>query len=383
VAEPQPPVQIDNQLYTQEPSGYFRCSVDLPGEPGHTVFFRGTICSSGRLFPVYRLSHLHCTGLVCIPSSIEIIQPWQRIFSDEPKGVTAVAFEYNSKVRELDPSSFRGTGIRFLCLPASLESFTGRYPPFPTSLLALAFDRGCRLRRIDQALVFDPTILHICLPASLQYIDTLQLFRVEWRSARLPSLPFWTVEAGSRHFVMVGSTLMNFARTSVVHSFDRNGVGAFDSKVQELCPRAFESHRMATFNCPASSSLRFIRTLAFRHCDSLTSITIAASVELIEELAFDDCRGLRDVRIAAGSRLEQIEKDAFRSCNRLEAVDVPAATKVRARFELVATVVGEDASKRIRVRFITREETTHRFPFGKPAVLNWSEKLIPPKFPTF
>ena len=48
-----------------------------------------------------------------------------------------------------------------------------------------------------------------------------------------------------------------------------------------------------------------VEKMAFSHCDSLTTITIPASVVEIGMLVFRDCKNLKDVRVAPSSYAEQ------------------------------------------------------------------------------
>ena len=66
-----------------------------------------------------------------------------------------------------------------------------------------------------------------------------------------------------------------------------------------------------------------IAEYAFDGCESLTSISIPASVTEIESCAFRGCTSLKEVRFAENSQLEIIWEAAFSSCQSLESFTVP------------------------------------------------------------
>jgi hypothetical protein len=262
----------------------------------------------------------------------------------------AIAFEWGSRLREIDPASFYDTDARSLCVPASLEFFTGSR--FPNCMLHLTFEPGSRLRRIDRPIISDRAPSLVCLPASLEYIDPSAFF-----TSTIASIcgggPTYQVAPGNTHFAMVGAALMNFARTSVIRHFDPDAAGTIDLSVEELGPSAFACHAFRSFLFPEPSRLRVIGREAFNSCLYVSAITIPSAVQVIGEYAFSCCFSLQEVRIASRSQLRLIENRAFFRCMQLGAVDVPSSATISDLFERVADVFDQDGSKRIRVRFVT------------------------------
>jgi hypothetical protein len=349
--EPHPPIEIEHQLYIQEHIAYFSCSVDQEGPSDLPICIRGRVSYSGELFPVCTLSYLRCSGVVCIPSCIELIQPpdldpWARA-----NGFTAIAFEWGSQLREMAPGSFTETRIRSICVPASVASFAGDRP-FPASVELVTFERGCQLRRIERQLFECWQEVQVCLPASLEYVNGSEFFRPLWIGAHWFA-PF-SLEPGNRHLVLVDRTIMNFARTLVIRHFGQESVSTLDPLVEELCPSSFACTAIATLNFPEPSRVRVIGAGAFADCTFLGSITIPSTVHVIGVDAFVNCVMLQEVRIAAGSQLRLIEREAFWYCSFLQPVDVPSATTIEGRFEVFAEIPDVDGSPWRRVRFQTR-----------------------------
>jgi hypothetical protein len=344
--------QVENQSYTRHESGYFSCSVYEKDESDHPAFFRGSIYLSGQAFPVFSLSAIWCTGLVCIPSSIEHMEPWLPDVR-KPYGFIAVAFESRSLLLEMDLPFLINSHARSICVPASVQSLAGHRAPRGSSLELLTFEFGSQLRGLDRQIFASGTAPDVIFPASLECIHGLTFFVSKAHSNGHD--PIYGVEAGNLHFVVVNSTLMNFARTAVVRSFDPVSVVSIDSMVEELRARCFAWHRMTDFHFAEPSRLVAIRSQAFTGCDCLTSITIPSSVTTIEGRAFAYCSALRDVWIATKSQLEYIGKEAFWEVHWLfRPVDVPSSTRIEGTFEIEAQVFDVDGSRRKRVRFRTR-----------------------------
>ena len=74
-----------------------------------------------------------------------------------------------------------------------------------------------------------------------------------------------------------------------------------------------------------STGLSSIGDSAFRDCDGLASVEIPASVTSIGEGAFVGCSGLTIVTFGEDSQLESIGNDAFGGCDGLASVEMPAA----------------------------------------------------------
>jgi hypothetical protein len=243
----------------------------------------------------------------------------------------------------MDPSSFSSTDLMSLCVPAAVESF-GRGGSFPWSLQSLTFELGSRLRRFASGIFEGTHIGFVFIPPSLEAIHGRALF-----CRPRPII----VDPGNTHFTVVDRTLMNTARTSVIHHFGDDPHVALDSTVEELGIYSFAWSPMTAFNCVSPSRLRLIDRAAFFHCSELGSIVLPPSVEVIEQYAFNHCHALQQVVFATGSKLRLIEYDAFIHCGFLQPVDVPASTKMLASFKVLAELSDRDGSRRIRVRFYT------------------------------
>ncbi|MBP5342492.1 leucine-rich repeat domain-containing protein [bacterium] len=67
-----------------------------------------------------------------------------------------------------------------------------------------------------------------------------------------------------------------------------------------------------------------IGSSAFFGCENLTIVRIGSGIEYIKESAFSTCHSLTSVTFKEASNLKEIGKSAFRDCNVLETINLPA-----------------------------------------------------------
>ena len=96
------------------------------------------------------------------------------------------------------------------------------------------------------------------------------------------------------------------------------------------------------------SNLKEIRGDTFSGCIALTSVNIPDSVTRVGGHAFEGCTSLKEVTTTPGSQLAEIGSSAFRDCDNLYTITIPATTSVNSRaFKNSPTIVkyyGEDGS---------------------------------------
>jgi hypothetical protein len=347
-AEERGPIEIEDELYSPERFGDFRCSFARRPDSGGPVCFRRQICYCGEMVGVSTLEYESRVASVCIPSSIEVIKssPGECKYAALPG--LAVVFEWGSTLRQIASSSFRRANIRSLCVPASLRTFLDNYVVSPGLVGVLSFESGSRLTRLNRSLSLALHAQFTMLPMSLESIDASWFDRCNWHEPAV-----YAIEPGNRHFTVAAGAIMNFARTSVIRYFGETPIAPLDSMVKELAPLSFAHLPIESFTFGEPSQLRLIGHDAFTGCNRLGSIAIPSTVEVIAKRAFCYCEALQEVRIGARSRLRLIGRGAFEGSPCLQPVDVPWFATIRGCFEVMATVYDEDGSKRTRVRFIS------------------------------
>jgi hypothetical protein len=273
------------------------------------------------------LSVFHFINPVCIPPSIEAIQP--RLFEYLPSGRSAVAFELGSQLRHVHTGSFFFARLRSLCVPASVQVFDGIIA-FHSALEIVTFESPSQ-----SASESAPS-------AGTDYCTDLF------------GSPTFSVGRGNPHFTVSGQSLMNFTRTRLIAYGSRSDSDVtIGATVEELGGGAFCCLSIMEVTFAGTSRLREIGISAFAGCPRLKKIVLPSSVEVIRAHAFAGCACLEQVRFARGSRLQQIDWEVFFQCPFLEPVDVPSQTIIAGDFTILDRFFDEDGSEHIRVRFPT------------------------------
>lgn len=96
-------------------------------------------------------------------------------------------------------------------------------------------------------------------------------------------------------------------------------------KVYYIGESAFENTVINSVGFEEGSKLETINKSAFKGCNNLKSIVIPASVTTIGAYAFSGCANLTSVTFEEGSKLEKIEEWAFKGCNNLKSIVIPAS----------------------------------------------------------
>ncbi len=91
---------------------------------------------------------------------------------------------------------------------------------------------------------------------------------------------------------------------------------------------AFSNVGVAEVEFEANSRCKYIGEYAFRWCESLQTIIIPASVETIGNEAFYYCSKLSKLTFEEGSRCEIISDSAFSQCRELVEITIPKSVKI-------------------------------------------------------
>jgi hypothetical protein len=318
------PFEIEEQVFTRERAGWVSCSTDpkVLSTAGVPCCVRARICVQGEFLGVCELSWLYHSDRLCLPSSIEAIGG---IYSPWIAGLY-IAFELGSRLRQLNPESLGETAVPCFCVPASVQSFTGRFTAFPPLLELLTFEWSPESSDGPARCVY---LIHglIC-----------------------------QVPVGHPHFAVGDGSLMSKSPTTLVWqgeycAFRCIGPVTVDSSVEEIGPGCFAGISTPTVTFSEPSRLHTIGTGAFQRSAGFCSIVIPSCVEVIREQAFEACFSLQEVRFQTGSKLRLIEQEAFRDSAHLQPVDVPSRATIKGRYKVLARVRDVDGWRRTRVAF--------------------------------
>jgi hypothetical protein len=262
-------VDLNGLLYEsflEELTGAGQVKCFLTTEPRD--FPRNVINFGGKSFPVAILS-VTCWRVV-MPDNLVIPRMIQRIDHRPLRFcgwvlISAIAFEFHSKLAAVESRSFCWwMSLRFICLPASVETIDEEGFTLCRPLLLLTFESGSKLTRIKRSAFADASLTSVSLPAALDTIESAAFCD--------QPLSFMIFEPGSK--------------------------------------------------------LRRIEEAALYGCSSLKWICLPASVEFLGEGAFMDCSSLSSLTFESGSKLTEIHPKAFYGCSSLESLCLPAPLQV-------------------------------------------------------
>ena len=136
-----------------------------------------------------------------------------------------------------------------------------------------------------------------------------------------------------------GAPLTAPGLTFAYYSNDGWTVTAFDGSVSDVViPEGVKTINSSVFSGTAitsvslPSSLRRIKSSAFKNCTGLTEIPLPSGVTTMGSDVFNGCIGLRSVRLLQG--LKSVASSAFQGCSNLTEVDIPASVTSIGSFAL-------------------------------------------------
>jgi hypothetical protein len=96
------------------------------------------------------------------------------------------------------------------------------------------------------------------------------------------------------------------------------------ARIEVIGPAAFSNEHCDSVIFESGTRLREIDDEAFSHCEQLESFTVPSSVERIGDRCFDDCCNMTMMRFEQVSKLRRVGESAFRNC-RLASIRIPAS----------------------------------------------------------
>ena len=221
----------------------------------------------------------------------------------------SVSFESDSQIRTIGPSTFEGSGIKSITLPASITHIKRSAFMDCSKLTSVSFESGSQLIMIDDYAFANSGLVSINIPASVTSIGQKSF----WRCSRLTSVSF---ESGSRIKTIGKSAFYNSGLSGSITL--PASVTSIGSNALSGCPS------LTSLIFESGSQLTTIGYWAFSG-SNLKSITIPASVTSIEKCAFIGSNSLTSVTFESGSQLTTIGEFAFQSTGLTGSIILPAS----------------------------------------------------------
>jgi hypothetical protein len=234
-------------------------------------------------------------------------------------GVSVVVFERGSELQAIGKSAFYQTGLKSIVIPSSVVALGGSSFHECGFLESVIFEVGSRLERIER-FAFDSSKLNsIVIPASVVVLGL-----ASFQNCRL--LDTVALENGSRLERIEEHAFGNSGLKSIVipPRVASVGVSAFvhvypDSISISPHNKNFRIHDWILEDFDGSAVYRYLGT-----CNS---IVVPSSVRVLRAECFSWCESLEIVVFQSGSRLERIEKGAFKASG-LKSIAIPSSVVV-------------------------------------------------------
>jgi hypothetical protein len=189
------------------------------------------------------------------------------------------------------------------------------------SISNIAFESGSRLRRIE-AFAFSHcgSLELISLPSFVEAIDGSAFCGCGIREVRIAE--------DNCHFRMSGDFLLTSDGKTLIRYFGRGSIVRLNCEIEIVSASSFERCiEIRAVQFEPKSRVRSIMDRAFRRCQRLTSISLPASTECLCSSCFAKCTRLIELRFEAGSRLNRIAANSFEGCSSLSTLFFPESLK--------------------------------------------------------
>jgi hypothetical protein len=269
----------------------------------------------------------------------------------ELKSLTSLAFEPDSKLREISERAVSGcSSLKSICLPASVEVL-GVYCFSDLAQLSLVtFESGSKLREMKEGVFANcPLLKSIFLPASVPITSGSPFIG--------SSIDEIHVDDANPYCFVSGEFLITYHEMKLIRYFGMSANVTIPQEYEAIGKYCFtDREQLSTITFEDNTRLIRLDDYAFFCCSALGSICIPAGVKSLGALCFDRCENLSQVTFESGSQLTEIGSGAFASCFSLKSICVPAlvefiAEQCFAGCTSLSTVSFESGAKLSRIGY--------------------------------
>jgi hypothetical protein len=282
---------------------------------------------------------------VFIPNNIEKIK--ENCFS-RCKSLSAVIFESESKMKEINKNAFRRSMLKSILIPSNVENLGDCCFYKCKSLRDIVFEKESKLRKVGERAFQKSKLESIHIPSNVENIGKMCFFRCE-------SLSRVTFESESKlkEIEDYGFWVSNLKRVEIPSNVERIGMNCFseceslceisfasNSKLKEIGDYAFSGTEVISINIPAKCEivcgnsffgLMFVTLsnenkflvhkddflmntkgdVLIRYFGESNKVLIDHEIKNISDGCFSGLRDLYTVSFAANCKLTEIGKSAF------------------------------------------------------------------------
>ena len=231
-------------------------------------------------------------------------------------GITSVTFAQGSVIPEIPESAFASSALMSVVLPDSVTLVNDNAFRDCAALQSVTFGAGEDLQLMSNVF-YNTGLTSLHIPANLTYIG-------EYALVGLQGLEEFTVDENNPEYAAVNGVLYDKEVSKIIAvPAGKTGSLTLPETLETIGYGAFENSSLEEISFDENSNILSIGYRAFYGADSLTQITIPASVVTIDYYAFAMCENLETVIFAEGSRLTGVYEGAFYGCKALTDIVLP------------------------------------------------------------
>ena len=231
-------------------------------------------------------------------------------------GIISVTFAQGSVIPEIPESAFASSALMSVVLPDSVTLVNDNAFRDCATLQSVTFGAGEDLQLMSNVF-YNTGLTSLHIPENLTYIG-------EYALVGLQGLEEFTVDENNPEYASVNGVLYDKEVSKIIAvPAGKTGSLTLPETLETIGYGAFENSSLEEISFDENSNILAIGYRAFYGADSLTQITIPASVVTIDYYAFAMCENLETVIFAEGSRLTGVYEGAFYGCKALTDIVLP------------------------------------------------------------
>ncbi|EAY03969.1 surface antigen BspA-like [Trichomonas vaginalis G3] len=236
------------------------------------------------------------------------------------KKLKSISFN-GATLNNINIQAFQSSSIESISLPSSLSSIGRECFANCVNLKTVTFDRNSPLTVISMKCFENCKLLeNIILPSS---ITTIQEYAFSGCSKigdiGLSSTQISNIDTYA--FKNSGITILDNAHNEITF-----GYGSFyESSIETITFRTVTIPSNCFFGCSSLTSINIvsvdtIEDSSFENCVSLAAFVIPSSLRIVKSFAFRSCLSLSSVTLSIDSHIDQIYGGAFINCPNLQSI---------------------------------------------------------------
>lgn len=231
-------------------------------------------------------------------------------------GIEKLDFEDGCSLTEIPKAAFANTNLHTVRIPESVQVIGESAFRDNSNLASVDIVGADKLRILGNAF-YNTGLSTVHIPSNVEYVG-------EYAFVGLTKLSAFSVDSANKYYSSIDGILYNkIGDKLIAFPAGRTGVFTIPKQVENIGFGAFENTALNEIKFEYGINLLTLGYRAFYNADSLTTISIPASVVAIDYFAFAQCDKLTTIDFSANNSLKGIYEGAFYGCTNLKNITLP------------------------------------------------------------